>query len=458
MELIHPEYHKKFRCIGPACEDTCCQGWVVPLDKATYEKYADLPPGELTTLIHQNIALQPQDTGIDPLNFARIEMNPAKQCPFLSDERLCRIQLELGGELLARTCDVYPRVVKGIAGVHEVALSLSCPEAARIVLLDPDLLAPVPVDPDPVLSSRLHQNVPADSGPSEQSSPASAALPWIWPIRRSVLATIRNRTYPLGQRLFLLGVLCRRIDAVLAGETTRSIDTLLGDFDSTVASGSLRPAMEMLPIDATAQLEILLHLSGMMLKVSNVLPRFLQCIHEFTTGIGNRPDATLETLTRDYTQAHDRWFAPFIARHPQILENLLVNTVFRTRFPLGTSSRLPSTPSSLTRQAEMLAAQFVLARGLLIGVAGFHRDEFCADHVVFAVQAAAKHFEHHPDFLDSAHALLVENHMDGSRGLAILLREPTAAIPKRTAGSIGELPVPAELEWSTGAFTPPNSA
>jgi hypothetical protein len=61
-------------------------------------------------------------------------------------------------------------------------------------------------------------------------------------------------------------------------------------------------------------------------------------------------------------------------------------------------------------------------KGLLIGVAGFHREHFSASHVVHTVQAASKHFEHHPEFLTMAHALLVEKRMDGQLGLAILLR------------------------------------
>jgi lysine-N-methylase len=59
---------------------------------------------------------------------------------------------------------------------------------------------------------------------------------------------------------------------------------------------------------------------------------------------------------------------------------------------------------------------------LLIGVAGFHREQFAATHVIHTVQAAAKHFEHHPEFLSSAYILLVESGMDGARGMAILLR------------------------------------
>jgi len=76
----------------------------------------------------------------------------------------------------------------------------------------------------------------------------------------------------------------------------------------------------------------------------------------------------------------------------------------------------------------------------MIGVAGFHRERFSTEHIVHTVQAASKHFDHHPEFLGRAHALLVESRMDGARGLAILLRNPgpSAAVPVTSAIHVPE--------------------
>ncbi len=43
LESLHPLYAKKFRCIGAECEDVCCRGWEVTIDKETYRKYESLP-------------------------------------------------------------------------------------------------------------------------------------------------------------------------------------------------------------------------------------------------------------------------------------------------------------------------------------------------------------------------------------------------------------------------------
>lgn len=249
---------------------------------------------------------------------------------------------------------------------------------------------------------------------------------------------MRNRTYALWQRLFLLGILCRRLDSVSKGELALSVSAFLGEFETSIAAGELRTAieaMETLPRDCALQLDLVLQLAGMVLRYSSVHPRFVNCVEDFKAGIGNGPGAMLESLTAHYKQAHDQFYAPFFDRHPYILENYLINTIVRSRFPLRAGVHGGESPS-MAREYALLTAQFALMKGLLIGVAGRHGEEFSEDHVVHTVQAASRHFEHHPDFLDQAHALLVESQMDGARGLVILLRNTKATASSAASGNI----------------------
>jgi lysine-N-methylase len=409
----------------------------VPIDQAAYERYQNLPSTPLRTLIDASILVMPQ--GAKPAGFAKIRMNEANQCPMLSEDHLCRIHAELGEELLSHACATYPRVTNSIGGIKETALALSCPEAARLVLLNPDLLKQrltVAEEPNPELTESLTADGP------------SSLLPWFWSIRQVVLALVGNRAYPLWQRLFLLGVFCRRLESIAKGELDRSVPAFLGDFEATVASGALQNVVEALPLDRAAQLDVVLRLAGMLLHRSNVRPRFVECVQAFTAGIGNGPGATLESLADHYAQAHDRYYAPFFDRHPHILENYLVNAILRGRFPFGPEEAQAGAPHSMVREYAQLTAQFALMKGFLIGVAGFHRQAFSAVHVVHTVQAVSKHFEHYPEFLNLAYELLVESRMDGARGLAILLRNVEPKSHKPVSPEI-HAPPPQEGSWAT---------
>ena len=425
---IRPSYAEKFHCIGPACEDTCCKGWNVPIDQATYEKYQSLPASPLRSLIDSSLLVNIQDAdGTPPSSFANMRLVGDNLCPILAEDGLCKIQSAYGEEFLSQTCTKYPRMVYLVGGIEEKSLTLSCPEAARLVLLNPDLLR------SNASSTTELDLVPEMTGPIDDAAQSGQSLlAHYWPIRASVLSLIKNREYPLWQRLFLLGIFCRRLDSIAKGELHRPVAAFLQDFEATLTAGSLRLAMETLPIDRTAQLDVVLRLAGLLLHRSNVGPRFADCIKAFTTGIGNGPSATLESLAAHYIVAHDSYYAPFIERHPHILENYLVNTVIRCQFPFGREGTVPGSTPSLTREYALLTAQFALMKGLLIGVAGYHRDFLVSEHVVHTIQSASKHFEHTPEFLKLTHALLLESQMDTARGLAILLRNsetPVSRIP-----------------------------
>lgn len=450
--LIHPTYAERFRCIGAACEDTCCQGWNVPIDHAAALKYQALPEGPLRTLIQANLRPAPKSFGANA--FAIIKMNQENQCPLLTSERLCRIQTEWGEGLLSHACAAYPRIVHRNGDSVEMALTLSCPEAARLVLLSTDLLAEptglpsatTPRIPEP---GAAEQHLPFVGAAPSTSAGANSPVPvHFWRIRETVIGLVTNRDYPLWQRMFLLGLLCRRLDAIARGELPRTVPEFLVGFEASLLTGTLRPAMDTLPVDHRAQLDVVLRLAGLMLHRSNVSQRFVACVQDFTAGIGNGPGATLESLTANYAAAHDRSFAPFFERHPHILENYLVNTILRCRFPFGREGTQPSSTPSMMREYALLTAQFALIKGLLIGVAGAHREQFSTAHVVHTVQTAARHFEHHPEFLNEAHALLVESRMDGALGLAILLRHSS-----QRRGSAGPWPASPAVE-KPGHLTP----
>ena len=416
---IRPEYSGRFRCIGAACEDSCCVGWSVIFDEAACRKYDAIPEGPLRVLIDEHVERLPaHEDGSAPAQFARVRMGSDHVCPFLDEERLCRIQKECGEEFLSITCATYPRIKHRIDGREEMALSLSCPEAARLVLLTPDLLGLNDFARNGAGEGSEARVAEGDSG---QDSPGSL-IRYFWLIREFVIQLLGNRQYALWQRMFLLGVFTRRMDAQARGELDRGVGVIISEFRAAVQSGTLRTSMETIPADLPLQLDMVLRLAGMKLARSYVGPRFVETVDAFKLGIGYGPGATLESLVRGYGEAYSRWYEPFFAAHSYILENLMVNTVFRTVFPFGKKGLAAEVLPEMEREFALLAIQFALIKGLLIGVAGFHKEAFSSEHVVQTVQSASKHFEHHPDFLEEAQALLIANKLDNARGLTMLVR------------------------------------
>lgn len=409
--MLRPEYSTRFQCIGADCEDTCCAGWNVVFDEAACQRYQAIPPGELRDLLDTRLDVLPPGTpGMPVGGHARVRLNPDHTCPFLTQNKLCRIQVEHGPDFLSTTCKTYPRMRHRIDGLEETALTLSCPEAARLVLGSTSLLAS---------RGDLEYRMTWDDSPQALSSDPRASF---WPVREFVLRLLTNRDYALWQRLFLVGVFLRQLEALWRGELEGGITALIDAYAAAVVEGSFTASMETIYPDWRLQLDLASRLAAMPLPRTRIGARFQLTARQFTEGIGKAPGSELDDLIRGYRRAHRKFYEPFFDNHPHILENLLVNQVFKTLFPFGLTIGSAAYKPDLSREFALLAAQFCLYKGLLIGVAGFHRRAFSEQHVVATVQTAAKHFEHHPDFFEGAYKLLQTSGMLTPRGLTMLIR------------------------------------
>ncbi len=127
MKNTFPDYYKDFRCIADKCPDTCCAGWEVVVDDDSLEKYSSLK-GDYADILRSRITVDSDGDSI----FAPVRGN----CPFLLDNGLCEMYIEIGEDSLCRTCRQFPRHITYFGARIETGISLSCPEAARLILQD----------------------------------------------------------------------------------------------------------------------------------------------------------------------------------------------------------------------------------------------------------------------------------------------------------------------------------
>ena len=122
MKYTIPHYFDNFRCLAAECEDTCCAGWSIVIDDNSLEKYKSLD-GLIGNRVRNSVDWE---TGC----FCQYE----HRCVLLNEDNLCDLHLEAGEHMLCDTCRDYPRHMEEFEGVREGSLSLSCVEAARLIL------------------------------------------------------------------------------------------------------------------------------------------------------------------------------------------------------------------------------------------------------------------------------------------------------------------------------------
>jgi lysine-N-methylase len=406
-KLFQPSHFDSFRCIGSACEDTCCGGWMIPVDKATYGKYQACSDSQFDSSLQTLVQINQKSAGDD--DYAHIALIGAT-CPFLS-EGLCSIQRRLGEEYLSNMCATYPRVMNRVDNVLHRSLDLSCPEAARVVLLNPK---PISFDHGVYREGSIRPgNIPSldISGLKTYPEPYGSFRD----IQRLVISLLQDRSYPLWQRLFRVGLLCRKLD-----ETGRA----RWDGDS--------PDVLQQPADPKTQLETVLELIVARITSDANPRRFLECYKEFMDGIQWTSKSTMNEMGKRYTEAFHQYYAPFMTRNEHMLEHYLVTYVHRTLFPFGTPEsnqrlRDKRVPSLTAARYMLMVAYYAITQTLLAGNAGFHKSSFGVEHVLKTIQSCAKTFEHSMTYPARAIGMLAEKSMTAPASLCVLFRPPSLA-------------------------------
>lgn len=124
MRYTKPHFYDTFECLADRCPDTCCAGWQIVIDEDSLDKYEQVEGPFGNRLANS----------IDWEEGTFLQYERERRCAFLNEQNFCDIYTELAPDALCDTCRMYPRHVEMYDGLRESSLSLSCPEAARIML------------------------------------------------------------------------------------------------------------------------------------------------------------------------------------------------------------------------------------------------------------------------------------------------------------------------------------
>ena len=409
-----PTYAAAFECIGRECEDTCCRDWSIPLDKKTYQIYSRFPPGKLGSIVAQSVSVTPDaPEGL----YARINLSPSGFCPFFAPDQLCGIQKEHGAKALSATCSIYPRTLNTVNGLLEGSLALSCPEAARNVLLVPDSLQ---------VAGNLSSGVfrTDNSAWLPKNAPGKIHKPYgsFHAVRSLLIDMVRDRSRPVWQRLLLIGSLCKRLDAIRSAEQDALVPAILSDYRHIQDDAAVQAELDSMPSDPRKKLDVILTLSNERVQNRNSGKRFSDTFWNFVEGIGSATPAQPQEDVQRFLQAEEQIHTPFFAKRPFLLENYLLNDFFQSLFPFGREGSPHFINQGIFDEYIVMTTRFAWMNGLLIGMAGCYRETFNETHVVRGVQSFCRAVDHFPYVLASISDYIRGQKLDSLQGMAILLR------------------------------------
>ncbi|HWR45764.1 flagellin lysine-N-methylase [Sporomusa sp.] len=408
-KVLQPEYMKKFHCIGANCEDICCGGWRIVIDKDTYQKYRECPDKDLRKQLKEHVTRIRTDA--DDTNYAKIKLNPDDgSCPLLDGDKLCSVQRKFGEGYLSLTCTAYPRLTNIVNGVSEKALTVSCPEAARIVLLNPEVMSFDETEEDASIRNAITKTIETDD-----FRLAHSGLRHFWEVRIFIISLLQNRAYKLWQRMVILGLFCRSLDQLISEGKFPAIPKLIGTYLDHLDSGVFRDELNNIPNEFTIQMKLMKEVADQRIFSGSVNEHYYECFAEFLEGIQYISGTKVEDIGKNYVEAHDKYYHPFMDAREYIMENYLVNDVFSNLFPFKGGIKVFD-------NYVIFVVNYSMIKMLLIGMAGLHKEKFNIDHVIKLIQSFAKVISHDENFLKGVIELLKDNNFNTMPYMAILLK------------------------------------
>ena len=188
-----PDYFHDFRCLAGDCPDTCCGQWEIVVDEAAKKRYLSVD-GALGARIRNAL------TNIDGEDCMKLENG---RCPLLTQDGLCPIVTQLGEDFLSTTCHTHPRFTEIYGGLQETMLSISCPEAARLLL---DREKPL------CFVTEIDGELP------EPDDLDADEFDLLLGARQTAFALVQDRSRPLSDRLALLLCFAARLQEHLTSD------------------------------------------------------------------------------------------------------------------------------------------------------------------------------------------------------------------------------------------------
>ena len=326
IKIVYPSYLEEFKCIGDKCEDNCCNGWEINIDKNTFDQYKGIEDEKMNKFINENIIIREKLEHLD-IDYGQIKLTDANACPFLNEENYCIIHSKLGEEYLSNVCNTFPRVINKIDDYYEISPDVSCIEAARILLLKEERMK---FKEDKTILKKYSLAMKLDTNSTEV---IDTNFKYLKEIRNKSIKIIQNREYELSERLYILG----KFLEITRKELCYNYDNLvefISEYNIKLFSGKFKRNKENYMFQLSFYRDVLEKLNVFNEHKSDY---FKKKIQEIILGYKLNKNTSLMDNHDMYVEAYYTCEREIFQKYSYIFENYLVNHMFKELFPFSES-------------------------------------------------------------------------------------------------------------------------
>lgn len=320
FKILQPKYYSKFQCDPIKCHESCCERWKIIIDKSTYKKYIQSENTTIKDIVKTGLSINKESTNDD--DFAIINLNKEMVCPFLNQNNLCEIFINMGENSLSKTCKSYPRAIVLVKDVIERGLEMSCSVAAELALLNNN-----GIEFEYIMDTVNFNDMYAVSSSIKDLK----QIEIINEIRTTVIDLLQTRTIELSERVAIIGFFLNQIvDSIdFSGSYYEEALYKIKQVKALIDLGEFKTPKNKHQPQNRQQFHHLNTILSIKFKegdsISFFSKRYIECLMQVLDVFASVKD---EELERHYKRNYEKYLKPYLDKKSYILENFLVNYIF----------------------------------------------------------------------------------------------------------------------------------
>lgn len=404
-----PKYLEKFHCIGPDCEQTCCTGWTIDLDKETFKRYQKFKNWEFNGDFKRYFKKKFLPTR-NAVSYGVLDLTKTKFCPFFTDKKLCAIHLKYGPEYLSLICDSYPRITNSIDDNYERCLTLSCPEAARIVLFNNEKFEIKTYEESSKNRICINRTFKTDKATFFNKSKKHFYL-----LRDYSVNLLKDESFELWERLMILANFYTGIEQLVIKKKIDQIPKFTEKSKNAGYNELLKKSANAAYEHEEKKIVILVELFTKMKVKSKALKDYEEVYDSVEKAFDLENGINYKTINKIYNDSYSKYYQPFFSKNKHVLENYLLNHIYRDLFPF-------IAPTSAHQSLIILLVQYSIIKFHLLGYAS-HNKRLTKEDIVKVVYSFHRVFTHYTPFYINLVKFMKFNRLDNLKYLACLIKE-----------------------------------
>lgn len=370
ITVVEPVFVTDFRCVGSECRDHCCKGWDVTLDKTTVNRYLKSTQIDIRNIASENIVTVKKSFQ----KWGVMKLSGKKTCAFMDEDKLCKVHKQMGPAALSPTCATYPRIQQAYKFELNKSLTLSCPEATKLLLSRPDAML---FNQSVQIQAKANDNADVDN---EHKL-----------VNLMCANMIKTAGCNANEGLYGITMLLLHLDQMKKdqGFNAEALENDYFNIIDAIQNGSVAQSIAELNNNHELQWSLLLRMQTYFsaktaTRSSGILHQYLLKLVHIQIN-----DAKENDIGSSMTRLDAVWnekVMPWMAERPHLISNYLQYRIYSDAFP-GYEGR------SALASLYLLTAEWFMIRSLiaacveLVGVI----DEFDIVNIIYSFHAVTKH-------------------------------------------------------------------